>query len=66
MRQVLGLAEFMLGLDEIRSELELPESCHWCGLSNLKIWGTRTNGRLVVEVRCMRCGKPLSKVERLE
>lgn len=66
MKQILSLAE-RLSLDEVRSlELEIPESCYWCGLSNFKIWGTRINGRLVVEVRCMRCGKPLSKVERLE
>ena len=44
-------------------ELELPERCR-CGFSNLNIWGTRMNGRLRIEVRCMRCGKPLSKVER--
>ncbi len=43
--------------------LELPEKCS-CGFSNLKIHGTRTNGTLKIEVRCMRCGKPLSKVER--
>ena len=66
MKQTLSLAE-RLSLDEVRSlELELPESCDGCGLSNYKIWGTRMNGRLVVTVRCMRCGKPLSKVERLE
>ena len=44
-------------------ELELPESCP-CGFSNLKIHGTRTNGRLDVEIRCMRCGKPLVVVEK--
>ena len=44
-------------------EVELPERCP-CGFSNLNIWGTRTNGRLDVEVRCMRCGNPLTKVER--
>jgi len=65
LRQVLDLVERIFGSDEIR-RLELPESCDGCGLSNFKIWGTRMNGRLVVEVRCMRCGKPLSKVERLE
>ena len=42
--------------------LELPDKCK-CGFSNLNIWGTRTNGRLDVEVRCMRCGKPLVVVE---
>ena len=66
LRQVLGLAERILP-DEIRVlELEIPESCDGCGFSNFKIWGTRMNGRLVVTVRCMRCGKPLSKVERDE
>lgn len=65
MMDVLVLAE-RISPDEIRVlELEIPESCD-CGFPNLKIWGTRMNGRLVVKVRCMRCGKPLSKVERLE
>jgi len=51
-------------LNEIKTvELELPDRCE-CGFQNLKIWGTRTFGRLVIEIRCMRCGKPLSKVER--
>ena len=43
-------------------ELELPEICP-CGFSNLNIWGTRTDSRVNVEIRCMRCGKPLFKVE---
>jgi hypothetical protein len=48
-----------------RAELELPDRCE-CGFSNLNIWGTRTNGSLKVEIRCMRCGKPLVKVEKDE
>ncbi len=44
-------------------ELELPESCP-CGFSDLKIHGTRINGRIKIEVQCMRCGKPLVLVER--
>ncbi len=44
-------------------ELELPERC-LCGFSNLNIWGTRTNGRLKIEARCMRCGKPVVVVEK--
>jgi len=43
--------------------VELPDGCE-CGFSNLNIWGTRINGRLEIEVQCMRCGKPLSKVEK--
>jgi len=63
LRQVLALVE-RIPPDEIRVlELEIPESCDGCGFSNLKIWGTRINGSLVVTVRCMRCGRPLSKVE---
>jgi len=63
---ILDLVERIFGSAEIRSELEIPESCDGCGLSNVKIWGTRIDGSLVVTVRCMRCGKPLSKVEHLE
>ncbi len=66
MSLILDLVERIFGSAEIRSELEIPESCEWCGLSNVKIWGTRMNGSLVVTVRCMRCGKPLSKVEHFE
>ncbi len=63
--EILVLAE-RIRPDGIRSlELEIPESCD-CGFPNLKIWGTRMNGRLVVKVRCMKCGKPLSKVEHFE
>ncbi len=47
-------------------EVEIPGSCQYCGFVNLKIWGTRTDGVLRVEVRCMRCGKPLFKVENDE
>lgn len=43
-------------------ELVLADECE-CGFKNLNIWGTRTNGSLRVEVRCMRCGKSLFKVE---
>jgi len=46
-------------------ELELPERCQ-CDFPNLNIHGTRTFGSLKIEVRCMRCGKTLSKVERHE
>lgn len=60
---MLGLAE-RISPGEIRVlELELPESCDGCGFSNIRIWGTRMSGRLVVKVRCDRCGKLLSKVE---
>jgi len=44
-------------------EIELADKCE-CGFPNLNIWGTRTNGSLKLDVRCMRCGKPLFKVER--
>ena len=44
-------------------EIEIPESCHECGFENLNIRGSRLNGRIKVEVRCMRCGKPLVKLE---
>jgi len=53
-----------LGIDVKSLEIEIPESCYKCGFFNLNIHGTRTNGRLRVEVRCMQCGKPLSKVEK--
>lgn len=39
-------------------KFELPEK-YVCGFENLKIWGTRLNGRVKVEFRCMRCGKVL-------
>ena len=47
-------------------EIELPESCQYCGFKNLKIQGTRTKGRTSVEVRCMRCGKKLTQTEKNE
>jgi len=45
---------------QIDNELKvgLPEKCV-CGSENLKIWGTRLNGRVKVELRCIRCGKVL-------
>ena len=46
-------------------ELDLPDR-YDCGCPNLKIWGTRINGRANLEVRCIRCGKPLLKVEKDE
>jgi len=45
-------------------EIEIPESCQYCGFKNLKIYGVRIKDRTMVEVRCIRCGKPLSKVEK--
>ena len=44
-------------------ELELPERCQ-CDFPNLNIHGTRIFGRLKIEVKCMKCGTPLSKVEK--
>jgi DNA-directed RNA polymerase subunit RPC12/RpoP len=38
--------------------IELPENCG-CGSENLKVWGTRIEEQVKVEVRCMRCGKKL-------
>lgn len=35
--------------------VKLPELCD-CGSENLKIWGTRIDGRVRIDVRCMRCG----------
>lgn len=68
MRTNLSLVERAADLDsDVKNlDIEIPESCYECGLSNVNIWGTRTNGRLRVEVKCMRCGKPLSKLENCE
>jgi hypothetical protein len=38
--------------------VELPEKCG-CGSENLKVWGTRIEGLVKIDVRCMRCGKIL-------
>jgi len=46
--------------------IELPESCQYCGFKNMKIYGLRTNGRTMAEVRCMRCGKKLTLTEKNE
>ena len=46
-------------------ELELPERCQ-CDFPNLNIHGTRIFGSLKIEIRCMRCGKPLVKLEQDE
>lgn len=47
-------------------EIEIPESCTYCGFKNLKIHGNRTNGRTTAEVRCMRCDKKLTRIEKDE
>jgi len=39
-------------------DLELPERC-LCGFSDLSVHGNWTNGRIKIEARCMRCGKPV-------
>lgn len=38
--------------------VDIPEKCV-CGFENLKLFGNRLNGRIRVDVRCMRCGKIL-------
>jgi hypothetical protein len=43
-------------------EIELPENCG-CGSKNMKIWGTKIDGRVGLEVRCMRCGKILCETD---
>ena len=50
-----AIGEYNMG-NKVR--IELPEKCG-CGSENLKVWGTRINGRVKVDVRCMRCGKIL-------
>jgi len=37
----------------------MPNTCKHCKFENLKIHGTRINGRVQAKVRCMRCGKIL-------
>ena len=37
-------------------KLEIPETCQ-CGFRNFYVWGTRTNGKIHIEVRCMSCGR---------
>ena len=56
----------MLAFEQIKMktlEIEIPESCKYCGFKNLKIHGNRINGRTMAEVRCIRCGKPVFKTE---
>ena len=47
-------------------EIEIPESCQYCGFKNMKIYGLRTRGKTMAEVRCMRCGKKLTQIEKDE
>ncbi len=49
-------------MEKVSLEIELADKCE-CGFPNLNIWGTRTHGRLKLDVRCMRCGKPLFRME---
>jgi len=44
----------------MKVEVDIPGSCGGCGFSNFNIWGTITYGKMRLEVRCMRCGKPQS------
>lgn len=48
--------------------LPLPSECPDCGFENLNIFGTRINGKVSVEIRCMKCGKPIlmSTVKKVE
>jgi len=39
-------------------QVEFPERCGW-GFESMKIWGVRIEGRVRVEVGCMRCGEVL-------
>lgn len=43
--------------------LEVPDICQ-CGFNNFYYWGTKMNGKIHIEVSCMRCGKKNSIVEQ--
>jgi len=41
--------------------INLPNTCRHCGCKNLKFDGTRTNGRIHAQLRCISCGKILQE-----
>ena len=41
--------------------ITMPDTCRHCGFENLKFKGTRTNGKIHAQLRCMSCGKILQE-----
>ncbi len=41
--------------------ITMPETCRHCGFKNLKFNGTRTDGRIQAQLRCMSCGEILQE-----
>lgn len=47
-------------------QFQYPKKCKFCGFNNFKISGVVHNGSLDymrIEVRCMRCGKPVDIID---
>ena len=42
--------------------LIIPGSCQACGFPNFNIWGVKQNTKLMINITCMRCGKPNQKI----
>jgi superfamily II helicase len=42
--------------EKLDLSIEMPETCPKCQFSNFYLWGTKINGCIHVEFRCIRCG----------
>ena len=48
----------------MKAEIEIPDKCSECGFENVNIWGTKIQGELNISVKCAKCGKVLSKLNK--
>jgi len=44
--------------DFTKVDFWIPDVCPHCGFENFNIHGNRINGKLYIDIRCTRCGKP--------
>jgi hypothetical protein len=43
-------------------QITVPERCKYCDYHNFKIWGTRIQDKISLEVRCSKCGKIVNMI----
>jgi len=46
-------------IKNMKMSIEFSDECPHCNFHNMNIWGTIIDGTSKIDVRCMRCGKPL-------
>jgi hypothetical protein len=51
-----------ISISSDKVQITLVKNCDGCDFTNFYIWGTVINSELKIQLRCIKCGKEISRI----